>query len=537
MSNKPSVYVIIFLTFITAVLAAPSLDVLEDNIQINLAPNRETTVPITIVNTGTEDLTITFDTAQLDLVDRDDDEITIHFEPAQPQIPAGDNATVNIILRADRTISFEHFGGPLKVQVLNNSAVQDIVNLNIEVQPDVCDFGVTGADLDIDIKEPGSGDEFKPGEEIPIEVKVSNNGQNSIRVQTEAFLFSKSRNIQDTASETKTIDEDDDFTFTMSIIMPSDPEDIDEDEDLRLVVKAFDDENERRNCAVDTLSIKVELEDEAVAFDTKESRMFPEIAACGDTVKGYVRVRNVGAEDNDHVTISLVNKELGINQKSDTFTLEKFGDNDRRSTATRQFEIKIPSTAKEKSYPFTAHVEFEGGSEEMTLPFQVAACQGAKRDDLVTATVFIRPLEEQMRLNQGSITVVPVQITNVLNERVIYTVSVTNIVEIGQAGTKTITVNPGQITTAFLDLSINADAEPGLYSGSIVVKQGSRTVGSQTLLVEVKEGQSQTASVAPTVQNIPLLVWVVLVVLATGAVVFAIMASLRYLKRQKGIKP
>ncbi len=536
MSNKLSLYLIIFLTLITAVVAAPSLNVLEDNIQINLAPNKEKTVPLTIVNTGTEDLTIAFDTSQLDLVDRDDDEITIRFEPQQPVVPIGDNVTVNMILKADRTISFEHFGGPLKVQAVNNSAVQDIVNLDIEVQPDVCDFGTVGTDLDIDIKEPGSGDDFKPGEEIPIEVKVSNNGQNSIRVQTEAFLFSKSRNIKDTASETRTIDEDDDFTFTMSMIMPADPEDIEEDEDLRLVVKAFDDENERRNCAIDMLSIKVQLEDEAIAFDPKESRIFPEIAACGDTVKGYVRVRNVGAEDNDRVTIAVINKELGINLKSDTFSLEKFGGNDR-SMATRQFEIKIPFTAKEKSYPFTARVEFKGGSEEMVLPFQVAACQGAKRDDAVAATVFIRPLEEQIRLNQGSVTSVPVQITNVLNERTVYTVAVTNIAEIGQAGTRTITVNPGQITTAFLDLSIKADAEPGLYSGSIVVKQGSRTVGSQTLLIEVKEGQVQSASAASTVQSFPVMVWIVLVVLAAGAVLLAIMASMQYLKRPKVMKP
>jgi len=536
MSNKLSQYSIIFslalaIFFAQAVVAQPNFNVLEDTIPVNLAPGKELTAPLTIKNIGTEQIALTFDASALDLTDKEGDKITLTFEPAAPELAPNESKVVTMRFKSDRTISFEKFGGVLTVKERTNPAVKDTVTLNMEVQPDVCDFGVVGADLDVDIKEPGSGDDFKPGEEIPIEVKVSNNGQNSIRVQTEAFLFSKSRNIRDTASETKTIDEDDDFTFTMSMVIPTDPDDIDEDEELRLVVKAFDDENEKRNCAIDMINVNVELEDEAVTFDRRESRMFPDVAACGDTVQGSVRIRNVGAEDNDKVFITLANRELGINLKSDTFTLEKF-DDEARSTATRQFEIKIPTTAKEKSYPFTAKVNFQGGSEEMTLPFQVLSCQGPKRDEGVIATVFIRPLEEQLRLNQGAVTSIPIQITNVLNERTIYTIAVTNIGEIGQAGTKTITINPGQITTAFLDLSIKSDAEPGLYSGSIVVKQGGRTVGSQTLLIEVKEGEQVASAAAPTIQAIPLLVWVVLVILATGAVALAIMASFRYLKQR-----
>ena len=537
MSKKLSLYSLIFLAILTVAVAVPSVDVIEDNLQISLSPDRETIIPLTIVNTGTESLTLNFDISALDLTDRDGDAIAISFEPSQPTVQPNENITVNIHTTPERTISFETFGGPLRVHDVASTNVQDIVNLALEVQPDVCDFGAVGLDLDVDIQEPGNGDDFKPGEEISIEVKVQNNGQNSIRVQTEAFLFSKSRNIQDTASETKTIDEDDDFTFTMSMIVPSDPEELDADEDLQLVVKAFDDENERRNCAIDSLDVDIELEDQAVAIDARESRIFPEIAACGDTVKGYVMVRNVGAEENDRVTISITNKEMGISQRSDTFLLESFEDSNR-NTATRQFEIKIPATAKEKSYPFTARVEFEGGSEEIVMPFQVASCQAGRRDDALIGSVMIRPLEEQVSLNQGAVAAVPVQITNFLNERVIYTVMIINIGEIGQSGTKTITVNPGQITTAFLDLIIKSDAEPGLYSGSIVVKQGSKTVGAQTLLVEVKEGLAQPSRAAgSTIQNIPLTVWVILVIMAIGAVILAVMASLKYLKLKPQGRP
>ena len=531
MSNKLSIYLLIFLACITLVAADQSFNVIEDNLQLSLAPDRETIIPLQIMNTGSEDIILEFDISQLDLRDREDDQIEISFNPSQPILVAGENATVNMHLRPERTISFESFGGPLNVHVLNNTGVQDIVNINIEVQPDVCDFGVVGSDLEVDIEEPGSNDDFKPGEEITLEVRVANNGQNSIRVQTEAFLFSKSRNMQDAASETKTLDEDDDFTFTMSMIIPADPEEIDEDEELRLVVKAFDDENERRNCAIDMININVQLEDEAVAVDAKESRISPEVAACGDTVKGYVKVRNIGSEDNDRVSISLSNRELGINLKSDTFSLENF-DDERNSLATRQFDVRIPTTAQEKSYPFTARVDFKGGSEEIILPFQVASCLGARRDEGIIDAVLIRPLEEHIVVNQGTITSVPVQITNVRNERVTYTITLTNIGEIGQADTKTIVVNPGQITTTFLELNIKPDAQPDLYSGSIVVKQAGNTVGSQTLVIEVKEASPQNAT-ASTFQSVPLVVWIVLVILAVGACILAIMASMKYFKRQR----
>ncbi|HLC72406.1 MAG TPA: hypothetical protein VJH37_02375, partial [Candidatus Nanoarchaeia archaeon] len=200
MSKKLSLYSLIFLAILTVAVAVPSVDVIEDNLQISLSPDRETIIPLTIVNTGTESLTLNFDISALDLTDRDGDAIAISFEPSQPTVQPNENITVNIHTTPERTISFETFGGPLRVHDVASTNVQDIVNLALEVQPDVCDFGAIGLDLDVDIQEPGSGDDFKPGEEISIEVKVQNNGQNSIRVQTEAFLFSKSRNIQDTAS-------------------------------------------------------------------------------------------------------------------------------------------------------------------------------------------------------------------------------------------------------------------------------------------------------------------------------------------------
>ncbi|MDP1694049.1 MAG: hypothetical protein Q8L34_00745, partial [Candidatus Woesearchaeota archaeon] len=177
-------------------------------------------------------------------------------------------------------------------------------------------------------------------------------------------------------------------------------------------------------------------------------------------------------------------------------------------------------------------VDFKGGSDEMILPFQVASCQNARRDDNIVDTVLIRPMEEQIVINQGAVTTIPIQITNVRNERVTYTLSLTNIAEIGQASTKTLVVNPGQITTTFLELNIKPDAQPGLYSGSIVVKQAGTTVGSQTLVIEVKAASPQNTTTS-TFQSVPLVVWIVLVILAIGACILAIMASMKYFKRQR----
>ena len=67
------------------------------------------------------------------------------------------------------------------------STAQDTLQLDIEVEPDVCDFGQVGSAYKLTLIE--MSDEFKPGDTVSIEVEVENQGQNDIRVQVEAFLF------------------------------------------------------------------------------------------------------------------------------------------------------------------------------------------------------------------------------------------------------------------------------------------------------------------------------------------------------------
>lgn len=513
------------------VAAEPSFNVLEDTLQVTLSPARQQIIPLTLINTGTETLTLEFDASNLDLTDKDGDRIRLSFNPAEPTLQPGENVTIQVLLDSDRSVSFENFGGQLRVQVVNNSAVRDTVNLDIQVQPDVCDFGAIGTDLEVKIEDPNSGNDFKPGEEMPIEIKVKNVGINSVRVKTEAFLFSKSRNIEDAASETKTIEDDDDYTFKISMVIPANPDEISKDESLRLVVKAFDDENERRNCAIDTISLDIKLKDKEVTIDNKESRLFPEVAACGDVVKGYVGVRNIGAKDNEKVTVSITNNELGINTRSDAFSLDRFSDSDR-SKAIRQFDIAVPDSAQEKTYALTARVDYEGGSQQINLPLQVVSCQQKNHGPINFNPVLIRPLQDQVHIAQGKSITLPVQITNLLNQRSIYTLVLTNIGEVGQSGSKTITVNPGQITTAFLELTSKEDAEPGVYSGSIVVKQGAATLASQTFIIEIlaKNPEKQKSS---TIESIPLVVWIVLLILALGAISLAGMATMQQMRHQR----
>jgi hypothetical protein len=240
--------VFLFLFAFTVNAQTASLNVVESTLQIDLAQSQTTTAVFTLQNTGATSINAVFDASQLDLTDSNGESITLTFSPASPQLTANQSTPISMTFTADSQISFERFGGILTVKDnATGSTAQDTLQIDIDIEPDVCDFGQVGSDLTIDIEQPETSDEFKPGDVISIEVEVGNQGQNDIRVQVEAFLFHDNQNIADISSTTQRIDETSDESFTLELLIPVDEDNLEEDDALSLVVKAFDDEDEQLN--------------------------------------------------------------------------------------------------------------------------------------------------------------------------------------------------------------------------------------------------------------------------------------------------
>ena len=151
------------------------------------------------------------------------------------------------------------------------STAQDTLQLDIEVEPDVCDFGQVGSAYKLTLIE--MSDEFKPGDTVSIEVEVENQGQNDIRVQVEAFLFMITKIYRYLLNNWR-IDETSDESFTLKLMIPVDEDDLEEDDELTLIVKAFDDEDEQLNCVQAKQKVNIELEDDDIVIDEADRSFF-----------------------------------------------------------------------------------------------------------------------------------------------------------------------------------------------------------------------------------------------------------------------
>ncbi|MEK6860916.1 MAG: putative S-layer protein [Nanoarchaeota archaeon] len=514
-------YFILSLILLISIISvsAQTIDVLETTVTVEMSQSSTETATINIKNNGASPVNVEFDISQLSLKDNDGDEISVSFSnPGTINPNQTANSTITIV--TPNLIDFESFGGTAKVKVVN-STDQDTFTLQINVIPDVCDFGQVGNALTLDIEDPDSGDDFSPGDDLQTKVNVMNDGPVDIRVQAEAFLFTEGgREIASCASQVMNLEDGDDEDFECSLSIPFDPTEIDEDEDLRLFVKAFDDDNEQAQCVQSSIPLNVEIENKELIINNRNTRFLPQSASCGDLVLATVELINIGKKDNE-AQIMLANRELGINLKSDKFRIESFS-SEERNRETRQFEVNIPENARRKEYLFDLKVNFEGGSLTKIMPLNIVSCEETEFivQDFSTQA-FVNPIESRFTTKPSGFISIPVEVTNNLNKPSIFFVSVRNIGEFAEASTKQVFLQPAQKVTTFLELLVKDDVEPSIYSGTVEVRAGSKIVFSSPITVEIQEPEKipQTKEIF---KKIPLWFWVVVNLALIGLILISV---------------
>ncbi len=514
-----------------AVFAQSSLNVLQERVSIDIDQGETKTTTIQIQNTGSTDIELEFDTSQLDLTDNDGDTITIGF--SDPGIiPPNETRNVTITISTETLSDLEEYGGSVIVKDKLSTA-QDTFNLEIDVEINLCS-GSVGSDLSIDIVEPDRGDDFEPGDNIMIDVDVSNDGLNDIRTQVEAFLVSENEVIEDTSSITKNIENGEDEDFELDLLIPIDSKDIDEDEDFKLAIRAFDDDNINLNCAQEFIDVNIELPSKKVIVDEENSAVVPEFLSCGETATATVRVINIGRSSADG-TISIRNSELEISETSDSFELDEFGA-EEENQATRQFIFEIPDNAKRKKYALEVRSNFDAQIDTFSIPFEIARCEGREIFPTIgKKPVLINVLEPRFIVEQNTLRTFPVEITNNQNKRAIYTITLENIDEFAHTTSKTTLLNPGQRGTVFMDLLVKEDVSPGIYSGTVEVKLDQITVASESIAVEVLE-KEEKLSIVQALQNLPLGFWIVLNIILLLLLILSLKIVIFPAKINKGLR-
>lgn len=239
----------------------------------------------------------------------------------------------------------------------------DKYNLNSFSDLNLCKKGIIG-DLKLKIKKPYKKDNFQIGDTININVEVTNNANEdkNIVVKTSLYNINKDDREKSVESKDEKVKEKDDKTFKLKIDVP---DNFDNGDNYLIFVKAYEDGEEKIQCNQNAVEISLEREKHDVII--KDTTIAPQIIYSGKNIDVFVDIKNVG-EKNENVYVILENSALKIYEKSETFELEKYGDND---FSTKMFFVKIPSNAKEGKYPLKIKIMFNDKSYEKTKTISV----------------------------------------------------------------------------------------------------------------------------------------------------------------------
>ncbi|MEK6856515.1 MAG: hypothetical protein AABX49_00715, partial [Nanoarchaeota archaeon] len=289
--------------------------------------------------------------------------------PQQKIIPSNSTEKFTLTVTIPADIDDRDYSGFLEVKTKEETKS---ANLKIQVGPKLCSSGIIG-ELDISIHKPDNNDKFEPGESIPIDFSVRNNGQKK-DVSAEIIIYNldeddeiESESVDDVTISSLSSERKD---FETEIDLPNEKE-IGED-DLAIIIKVFEEGNEDGQCSQQIIPIKVERQEKDVRIT---SFSFPQQAVCRSETKFSISVENQGENNDKEVYILLKNKDLNLDLKSNTFKLEDVYET--KNKKSQEFFFTIP-VAQSGQYPIEAIISFdEGKSSDSEIKTLEVKCEEA----------------------------------------------------------------------------------------------------------------------------------------------------------------
>ena len=433
-----------------------------------------------IKNTGSNALNFAsadFDTAALDLSDSGNHVITLSFsDPAS--LNPGQTGTVTVTASYGDSIDLDTYGGVVNVKT--GTTILDSFKLDLKVFPEVCEDGIVKegdiasrgtAFLQLNIKEPDNGDDFKPGDDIKVEVEVSNDDDDNLDVAVEAILYNldEDEDIVTFESDSQEIKDGDEETFEFELKVPRD---FDGDEDDRYVmfIKATEDGDEDQNCNFESKNLDFKRENDDVIV--RRATLIPNIAKPGDTIELVVDVENVGSNDQRDLYIEASNTDLGISLKSNEFDLDKSGDSN--DDLTRRFNINIPINAVDKDYVIDVAVvdkdddAYDNGQSFVTLTVKKEGTTTITTGTGKVANLNVASQTKEIDAAKGSANL-HLQFTNNEDKDLTAVVDIKAIGDWAEPITaQTVNLHPGD-NNLYFNLKLK-DIDEGTYSTSVTVR-------------------------------------------------------------------
>ena len=348
---------------------------------------------------------------------------------------------------------------------------------------------------------------------IEVEVDIDNNADRDIDTGIEFFLYDGSDEIDSDKPGTEEINDGEDERFTGELkISLSDRL---SGSDLTIYIVAFDDDDEENLCVLEDVDINLDLQNEDVVIDS--FTLTPATAQCGDLVSANLKVFNIGDDDTKDVYIELENSDLGVEERTEAFDLDKFGDKD--NDATKRMTFKVPEDVSPGAYTLTATAFFDAASQTyissqglnvVCSRQQTTGGQGVGVTSISGAGAVTLDINEADISVSGNSFSVPVKLTSTAGIKTTYTVSVTNIQDWAKpVSEKAVTLNPGQSTNLFFLIEASG-AATGRQGATMNVQSGSEVLTSKTIAVNLPEGKAAgTFSVGSFFENNTTLLFII----------------------------
>ena len=461
-----------------------SLDASEINLEMETDEEEDSSFIIT--NDGSTTLSswdLSFESEDGDadkIEDSDGDDISIELSDPETSLAPGETMTITVTANVDNDVDPNgDYDGTITVSGTGSAEITGEVQLNIDVNPSICEDGKQGSDWDITIDEPDSGDNFSPGETVTIDIDLENQGNDDMDAVIEIILYNEDEGKKEvTVKEDVSIDEDETDSFSIDLDLPTD---LDAGDSFVIYVQVHEEGNEDDSCDYEQISIDIEREDEdARIIDTSVS---PSTGlTCGEDYRLSVEVENVGTDELKDLYIEIVDGDLEVQESSSEFDLEDYNDADNDYKAS--FDLTVPSDLDSGNYYIEAILYDEDGDQidDELILVEVDACNLASASDDGDETLNV-VVSDEYEVNGEELTISLV-IENTGNSDKTITISVEDVSWADLEGSEYISnLNSGDSIHAYLYFGLDLLTE-GEHDLQVIVSDNAGNEVSEIITVD-----------------------------------------------------
>lgn len=348
-----------------------------------------------------------------------------------------------------------------------DNGVDTPTSVEVTVSKDeFCDYNNPG-DLEVKIKNienngMGEDDKWYPLDEIEVTVDVENDGNDDIEdISLEWGLYSEEDDewvIEIDEEDEFNLNDGDEETYTITFDLDDDLEvDLDElnDGKYTFYVRATGttEDTEIMSCISDSETADVVIDDDFVTLS--DVKVIGE-TFCGSTVQITADIWNIGTDDQDDVSVDIINKDLDIDENVLIGNIDPFDDK------SLNFELTIPKNIDEKPYYIELRILdknfdiYESDDKESVVSVKIDISGNC---ELIPQASVYASLESGGKA--GKEMKIKATVTNTGSETETFKVSIgdySSWSELSSISPESITLSKGQAGDVIVTLNIDSDA-------------------------------------------------------------------------------